>query len=105
MVKIKCTEEGRPGIYIPEKESLKEYIKSLGFETIHNFIPSGFMMLGADHDLDSVLQDIDSADRLGIFTNGGGNMGHALSVIRNEKLECYDIGNLSNDNLEILDTV
>jgi len=100
MNKIKVKKEGRPNIYIPEKESLKDYIKSKKIKKIHNFIPSGMMILGADHDVKSVLFDIDRAERLAIFTDDS-NMGHSLSLIYNNRLECYDIGKISEENLII----
>ncbi len=100
-MQIKVTEEGRKGIYIPEKESLIDYIKSKNFETIHNFIPSGFMMIGADHEVDSVIKDIEKGERLALFTDHSANMGHSLAIIKDNKLECYDIGKLTTDNLII----
>lgn len=97
-MKIKAKKEGRPNVYIPEKESLKKFIKGNKFDTIHNFIPSGFMMLGADHDIKSVLSDIDRAERLGIFTDNS-NMGHSLALIYKGKLECYDIGKITEEDI------
>jgi hypothetical protein len=99
MKKIKAKAEGRENIWIPEKESLKAWIKNKKFEQIHNFIPSGNIILGADHSVESVLKDIDNADRIAVFTNGVGNMGHALSIIKDEKLECYDIGELNDKDI------
>jgi len=102
-MKIKVTKEGRDGIYIPEKENLKKWIIEQKFETIHNYIPSNMMMLGADHDVSGVLEDIDRADRLAILTGSAqsNNMGHALAIITNEKLEMYDIGKITNEDLII----
>ncbi len=100
-MKLKVKPEGRKGIYIPEKESLKEFIKERKLETIHNFIPTGMMMLGADHAVGSVLEDIAEADRLAIFTDSSANMGHSLALITKEKLECYDIGDITEEELEI----
>lgn len=100
-MKIKVTEEGRKGIYIPEKESLKKFILEKGYQLIHNFIPTGMMMLGADHDVNSVLEDIDLADRLAIFTDPSANMGHSLALITQEKLECYDIGKITSEDIQI----
>jgi hypothetical protein len=110
-IKIKAKPEGREGIYVPEKESLKEWIKAKKFKQIHNFIPTGSMMIGADHDVKSVLKDIDRAMRLGILTgdHSNGNMGHALSLIfgdydkgEKEKLEVYDIGRVEEDDIEVV---
>lgn len=99
-MKIKVTKEGRQNIWAPEKQSLKDFILAKNFDAIHNFIPTGMMMLGADHKVESVLEDIDRADRLAIFTDPTANMGHSLALIFNEKLECYDIGKITEDDLE-----
>ena len=98
--KVKVKPEGRENIYLPEKISLKEFMKSRKLKQIHNFTPSGMMILGADHDIKSVLEDIDRADRLSIFTDQS-NMGHSLALIYKEKLECYDIGKITKENLEL----
>ena len=100
-MKIKVKPEGGAGIYLPDKDSLKEYVRQLGKVYIHNFIPTGMMMLGADHHVDSVLEDIERADRLAIFTDSTANMGHSLALIRAERLECYDLGSISEADLEI----
>jgi len=111
---IKAKPEGREGIYIPEKESLKDWIKAKKFKQIHNFIPSGpghSMMIGADHDVKSVLEDIDRATRWAILTgdHANGNMGHALSLIfgdydkgEKEHLELYDIGRVEESEIEVV---
>jgi hypothetical protein len=100
-MKIKCGREGRENIYLPERESLIEWIKYKKLNPIHNFTQSGFMVLGADYSQKSVIQDIENAERLAIFTNNAGNMGHNLSIIRNNKLECYDIGRIEIEDIEI----
>ena len=101
MYKIKVKPEGRKDIWIPEKESLKEYIKAKRFYRIHNIIPMEKVMLGADHDVNSVFKDIDRADRLAIFTDKKMNCGHSLALISNNKLEIYDIGQIKEKCLEV----
>lgn len=101
-MKLKVTVEGRKDIWIPNRESLKQFIKSKDFEMIHNFIPTRGMIIGADHDVASVLTDVDNGDRFAVFTDPLANMGHSLAIIKNEKLECYNIGKISKDDLEIL---
>jgi hypothetical protein len=61
------------------------------------------MIIGADHELASVLEDIDRAQRLAVLTGYAqrGNMGHALALIIDNKLEMYDIGELTEDDLEV----
>lgn len=98
-MKIKVKPEGRKDIWLPEKKSLKAFISSRKLKTIHNFIEAGMFRLGADHDVGSVLEDIDGADRLVIFTDKNLNMGHSLAIIKNNKLNCYDIGVISKLDL------
>lgn len=104
--KIRVTPEGRTGVWIPEKESLKSFIRSKGWSAIHNFRPMSSMMIGADHSTESVLDDIDRAERLAVLTDGTErtNLGHALSLIIQDRLECFDIGKLTSDDLEVLPT-
>jgi len=101
--KIRVTPEGREGVWTADKESLKAFIRAKGWRAIHNYKPTGSMMLGADHDVESVLEDIDRAERLAILTGDSarGNYGHALALIINNKLNCFDIGTITEDELEI----
>ena|ERR1035437_4969623 len=108
MNKIKVKPEGRKNMWEAEKTSLKEFIKSRKLKTIHNFIPSGMMILGADHEVKSVLADIDRSSRNAVFTDDTLNMGHSMALIfgdykkgDKEKLECYNIGEIKLDDLEI----
>ena len=101
-MKIKVKPEGRKDIWLPEKKSLKEFILSKKFETIHNFIDGGMIRLGADHGVKSVLRDIDNAERLAIFTNERVNMGHSLAIIKNNELNGYEIGVITKKELLIL---
>ena len=100
-MKLIVKPEGREGIYIPEKENLKKFIKSRKLEAIHNFIPSGFMVIGADHAVKEVLEDVNRAKRLAVFTDPHANMGHSLALIYQNKLECYDIGKITKEDLEV----
>ena len=103
IIELKVKFEGRKGLWIPkDKENLKQFILDRKLEKIHNFIPNGMMILGADHDVESVLQDIDRADRLGVIVDSNANMGHSLALIFKEKLECYDIGAIKSEDLEII---
>lgn len=104
-MKLKVKPEGREGIWLVEKSDLKEWIAEQRFEKIHNYVNTGGIVIGADHDVESVLSDIDRADRLAVLTGDAqrGNFGHALSLITNEKMEMYDIGKITEDILVILE--
>lgn len=105
MNKLKVQKEGREGIYLPKKHDLKDFILSKKLKKIHNFISNGSMFLGADHSIKSVLEDIDAAERLAVLTGRAAkqNMGHALAIIRNNRLEVYDIGEVTDADLEVAD--
>lgn len=102
-MKIKVKLEGRKNIYIPDKRSLKSWLRLNKFKTIHNFVATGAMVIGADHEIDSVLKDIDKADRVALLLGEHykQNFGHALALIINNKLEMYDVGQLTTDDLEV----
>lgn len=103
-MKIKVKPEGRLDIYIPEKKSLIQWIKFKKIKLIHNFIPSPGILIGADHNVKSVIEDINNGDRIAILLKDQrmNNMGHALAIIKNEKLEMYDIGEVKDSDLEII---
>jgi len=84
-------------------EQEKDFIKGLGCEYIHNTKPSGAMMFGADHELQSVLDDIDENERIAILTDKSGSftMGHHLTIIIDNKHSLFDIGNISEEDLII----
>lgn len=104
-MKISVTAEGRDSIFIPDPDSLIAWIEAQNFKHIHNFIPQGSMMIGADHDPESVVDDIRAAERLALTTGDEwqNNMRHALSIIRGNKLEIYDIGELTESDLKVLE--
>lgn len=97
-MKINVIPEGRENIWIPEQESLKAFILSKNFETIHNF-KGGSILMGANHEVKSVLDDIDNCERSAIFTDAKANMGHSLALIINNSLEMYDIGKITLDDI------
>jgi hypothetical protein len=101
-IKIKASKTATKDIFTPDKESLKTFIRSKGFKVFHNFQGNTGIILGADHDVESVLSDIDKAERVAIFTNPNYNMGHSLSLILNNKLECYDIGIIKETFIEVI---
>jgi hypothetical protein len=108
--KIRVAPEGRSDLWLADRDSLKEWILSSGFDTIHNFSSVGSAAIGADHSVDSVLCDIDRAARVAVLTGdaAAGNLGHSLSIIApagdgsGERLEMYDIGAVTVGDLEVV---
>lgn len=107
---IVVSPEGREGIWLADRASLKAWIAAQGFEEIHNFGTSApGMLVGADHSVESVLSDIDEADKVAVLTGQArrDNVGHALALIMPpnhglpERLEMYDIGEIPESVLQI----
>ena len=100
--KLKVTPEGREGVYLCEKADIIEWLEESGLKTIHNYIP-GPIMLGCDWELSSVIEEINKSKRIGILTGDAQkhNMRHALSVISDNQLKIFDIGEIKEEDLEI----
>ena len=98
---IKVKPEGRDGVWLPDEDSLIAYIGELD-EPIHNFIVSSTTFIGADWPKDGVIRFIQQADKLGLLTGESFrvNMHHALSVIKDEQLYMFDIGEINEADLE-----
>lgn len=109
MTRISVTPEGREGIWLADRDSLKAYIEAQGWECIHNFVQASAFVLGADHSTESVLRDIDRADKVAVLTGDAraDNLNHALALImppddsRPERLEMFDIGEITEADLDV----
>ena len=105
MTKIKCLSVHQPNVYKADKESLKDYIISLNIQTIHNYIQGSFTMIGADHDLDSVLSDIEKYDPHIITNLAQTNfLNHSLRIVIDGSINMYEIGEISQDQIELINT-
>lgn len=112
-MRIAVTPEGRDGIWIADRDSLKAWIVAQEFDEIHNMGTAvRGMIIGADHDVDGVLADIDSAEKVALMTGEmfTHNLRHALAIIAApgnglpERLEMYDIGEVTVDDLDDFST-
>lgn len=103
MMKIKVQPEGREGVWTADKKSLIDFLKAYPDSEIHNFIPNGGFMLGADWSRKAVIDEVKKSERLAVLTGGARkhNMNHALAVITDNKLFCFDIGEITDDDLLI----
>ena len=101
---IRVEPEGREGVWLAERTSLKDWIVAQHFEEIHTWVPVGGILLGAVHSVESVLADIDRASRIALVTSGDRAKSHALRLIlpaeppvhADEHLEMYDIGEVTD---------
>ena len=102
-MKLKVKPEGRENIFLVSKGDITDWLKSKKLKHIHNYIPSSLMVLGADHEIKSVLEDIKTAERIAILIGEAqsNNLGHALAIIRNNKLYMFDIGKITLRDLKI----
>lgn len=101
-MKILVIPEGRDDIWVPDPDSLIAWIKEQNLDYIHNFITElPGMFIGADHELDNVIDDIQNGERLALTTGDvwKSNMKHALSIVKDNKLQLYDIGEITESDL------
>jgi len=103
-MKLKVKNEGRENIFEAEKSDLIEWLKDNGWKEIHNINPNGNFFMGFDNSIESVIEDIEKSDRLGILIGSAlaNNLGHGLSVIVDNRLKMFDIGNITIDDLEVI---
>lgn len=102
-MKLKVTKEGREDIFLVKKDDLIAWMKAKKFDQVHNFVQGGPAIIGADHDIESVLEDIEKAERLAVLVGSAqsNNMGHAVALIISNRLEMYDVGPITTEDLDI----
>lgn len=100
-MKIKVKLEGRDGVWIADKDSVIDFLMDYEHEQIHNFLPIGGMMLGCVFSKSEAIKQVKNAERLAILTGDSlqGNMRHALSVIVDNQLSIFDIGEITESDL------
>jgi len=101
---IKVKPEGRDGVWIADKDSVVDYLLGYESDIIHNFLNNGAICIGADWNKESVIEDVKQADRIAILTGDPQrhNLNHALSVIINNQLKMFDIGEITEDDLQVM---
>lgn len=102
-MKINVTPEWRPDMYIPNKQSLIEFIRESEQAEIHCMIWVAMMMVWADWHKDSLIKEIEKSERIGILLWNAkkNNLWHALAVITNNELKMFDLS-IDKLDLEIL---
>lgn len=101
-MKLKVKPEGRDGVWLAEKRNVAMWLLRNLDGPVHNFI-EGPVFFGADWSLSSVIDCVRKCERLAILTGNARrrNMNHALSVISAEKLYMFDIGTITENDLQI----
>lgn len=100
---IKVTPEGRDGLWIADKDSVVEFLDGYEHDEIHNLMPAGVVQLGADWEKVKVIEKVKDAERIAIATGSSyrSNLRHALAVIVDNELLLFDIGEITEDGLEM----
>ena len=104
MKKIPVRPEGREGVWLVENAEIADWLEDYPEPTIHNFL-NGAVIIGADWDTSSVCAEVRKPNaRCAILTGDAqrGNLRHALAVIVDERLKMFDIGPITEAELEIL---
>lgn len=103
-MKLKVKNEGRENIFETEKSDLIEWLKEKGWKDLHSINPNGNLFMGFDNSIESVIDDIEKSERLGILIGSAlvNNLGHGLSIIVDNRLKMFDIGNITIDDLEVI---
>ena len=98
-MKIKVKRSITEGVFVVNKEEVTKYIKSLKFKSIHVINPDSSLFVNYDHTVENALIKINEADSLAVLTGNASrnNLEHNLSVVKDNKLLLFDIGNVEKD--------
>ena len=101
--KIKVKPEGREDVWLIEKEEAIKLIRKFPAKEIHNFIATRNLPIGCNWKKSSVIKTIKQAESIGILTGmkRRNNLNHSLSVIKDNKLYMFNIGEITTDDLDV----
>lgn len=99
---MKVTREGREGIYLVGKVELVEFLEQSQQEQIHCYLGRPPMLIGADWEKASVIEEVRNSERLAILMGSArrNNFGHALALVKNNQLEMFDL-EIKEEELEV----
>ena len=97
-MKLKVRPEGREGVWIIEKTDLIKWLMRYKEKQIHCFLGS----IGADWQKKNVIDHIKESDRNAILTGDSqkNNLCHAVSSIRGNTRYMFDIGEITEEDLQ-----
>lgn len=103
-MKLKVKNEGRENIFEAEKSDVVNWLQEKGWKELHNINPNGNVFMGFDNSIESVIEDIEKSERIGILIGSAlaNNLGHGLSIIVDNRLKMFDIGNITINDLEVI---
>lgn len=101
-MKIKVKPEGREGIWLVSKQEIIDFLLNYEYDTIHNYIAGGPAVIGVDWSKKSIIEKINESEMIAILTGEAfkHNLRHALSVIANNELYMFDIGEIQESDLD-----
>lgn len=103
-MKIKVKQSFTEGVFLVEKKEIVKYIKGSKLESIHVINPNSSLFENYDHTIENALEKINEADSLAVLAGraSSNNLEHNLSVVKNNKLLLFNIGDVEKD-LDIIE--
>ena len=103
-MKIKVKQSVTEGVFLVEKKEIVKYLKGSSLKSIHVINPNSSLFANYDYTVENALKKIDEADSLAVLTGKAStnNLEHNLSVVKDDKLLLFNIGNVEKD-LDIIE--
>ena len=98
-MKIKVKRSFTEGVFTVDKKEITKYIKDSDLKSIHVINPDSSLFENYDYTIENALEKINDSDSLAILTGkaSSNNLEHNLSVVKNDKLLIFNIGNVEKD--------
>lgn len=95
-MEIKVKQSITEGVFLVDKKEVTKYIKDSGLEKIHVINPNSSLFANYDYTIENALEKINEADSLAIVIGRAAenNLGHSLSVVKNNALLIFNIGDI-----------
>jgi hypothetical protein len=97
VMKIKVKRSITEGVFLVDKKEITKYIKDSDLKSLHVINPNSSLFTNYDCTVENALKKIDEADSLAIVTGRAAenNLGHSLSVVKNDDLFLFNIGDVA----------
>ena len=96
IMKIKVKRSITEGVFLVDKKEITKYIKESDLESIHVINPNSSLFTNYDYTIENTLKKIDEANSLAIVIGKASrnNLGHNLSVVKDNTLLLFNIGDV-----------